>query len=220
MTQVAPPAEAKRATSRTPQQPTHNDPDHPPNMDGQEHDQSSKDGAQRNPDHRLVIRAGAPLFALILAFNALIMLIVMPVLNWIFEEALRSAGMVTLDIQTIRLGPSLVLTGVLLLVLMLVAAWVVAIQLAPHCWLELVDRIVWRAADRCADVRGHCCRHCSPVGSDGAIGPIYARSISHCRGANRGSRGSSGCLWRSRRHRTIGGAAACPDGKVRGDHSA
>ena len=67
---------------------------------------------------------------MILAFNALIMLIVMPVLNWIFEEALRSAGMVTLDIQTIRLGPSLVLTGVLLLVLMLVAAWVVAIQLA------------------------------------------------------------------------------------------
>ena len=45
---------------------------------------------------RLVIRAGVPLFALILAFNALIMLIVMPVLNWIFEEALRSAGMVTL----------------------------------------------------------------------------------------------------------------------------
>ena len=220
MTQVAPPAEAKRATSRTPQQPTHNDPDHPPNMDGQEHDQSSKDGAQRNPDHRLVIRAGAPLFALILAFNALIMLIVMPVLNWIFEEALRSAGMVTLDIQTIRLGPSLVLTGVLLLVLMLVAAWVVAIQLAPHCWLELVDRIGWRAADRCADVRGQCCRRCSPVGSDGTIRPLHARSISHCRGAHRGSRGGSGCLWRSRRHRTIGGTAACPDGKVRGDHGA
>ena len=102
MTQVAPPTEAKRATSRTPQQPTHNDPDHPPNMDGQEHDQSSKDGAQRNPDHRLVIRAGAPLFASILAFNALIMLIVMPVLNWIFEEALRSAGMVTLALRQIQ----------------------------------------------------------------------------------------------------------------------
>ena len=102
VTQVAPPAEAKRATSRTPQQPTHNDPDHPPNMDGQEHDQSSKDGAQRNPDHRLVIRAGAPLFALISAFNALIMLIVMPVLNWIFEEALRSAGMVTLALRQIQ----------------------------------------------------------------------------------------------------------------------
>lgn len=88
---------------------------------------------------RLVIRAGAPLFAVMFGFNAFILLVGMPVLNWIFEEGLKSAGMVTLDIQTIRWGPNLLLTGLILLLLFLVAAWIVALELA------FVTLAMWQA---------------------------------------------------------------------------
>lgn len=78
---------------------------------------------------RMIRRGGAPLLAFLVGFNALILLLVTPLIGWLFKEALRAAGMVAVDLQSIHMGKGLTITVALLVVIGLLAGWAVSMQM-------------------------------------------------------------------------------------------
>mgnify|MGYP002735275245 CR=1 FL=1 len=77
---------------------------------------------------KTLVRAGWKLFAVMLAFYALTVLVSMPLIGWLFREALRANGMVAVDFGTMAIGRGFGISLALLAVLGLVAFWSVAIQ--------------------------------------------------------------------------------------------
>lgn len=77
----------------------------------------------------LLRRGGTPLLASILVIFLLIWLLVLPLVGWLFREALRSAGMVVVDMRSLHLGGGLTISALLLLAIVIVAFWAVSTQL-------------------------------------------------------------------------------------------
>lgn len=75
------------------------------------------------------VRSGGPrLLGLLLAMQIVIVVICLPVFQWIFAEAVRAAGMTGLDLGALDVGPGLTVTVALLVILCLGAFWLVSIQ--------------------------------------------------------------------------------------------
>lgn len=77
------------------------------------------------------IRAGGwRLVALYAASQLVILLIALPVIRWLFAEALRASGMVGFDLAALNIGPGLPVTLLLIVVITLLAFWLISLQLA------------------------------------------------------------------------------------------
>lgn len=83
-----------------------------------------------------LVRAGGSRLALVILVSQLVILTVaLPVIRWLFKEALRSAGMPALDLAGLALpsaapvtGLGMTLTVTLILVIITVAFWMIALQ--------------------------------------------------------------------------------------------
>lgn len=72
--------------------------------------------------------AGAPLIAVMLVFQAVILLLATPLIGWLFKEALYANGMVGLDFGTMRLTGGIGVSILLLFVILLLAFWLAVLQ--------------------------------------------------------------------------------------------
>lgn len=72
--------------------------------------------------------AGPRVLALLLGMQIVIIAVCLPIIQWLFREAIRAAGMTGLDLGALTSGPGLTITVALLLVITLFAFWIVAVQ--------------------------------------------------------------------------------------------
>lgn len=77
---------------------------------------------------RLVRQGGARLAGLILLTQLVLLLIALPLISWVFREALRANGMVGLDLGKLSLGQGFPLTMTMIAIIVAVAFWVIALQ--------------------------------------------------------------------------------------------
>ncbi len=77
---------------------------------------------------RTVRAAWAPLAMTMLLFNLGMLVLVSPLIGWIFREALRANGMLALDFGALRLTGGIAVTLSLILVILLLAFWLAALQ--------------------------------------------------------------------------------------------
>ncbi len=75
-----------------------------------------------------VRREWLPIVAAMLGFQLLTLIVVSPILAWLFREALRANGMFALDFSALRLNGGLAITLTLILVIMLLAFWIASLQ--------------------------------------------------------------------------------------------
>lgn len=73
---------------------------------------------------------GLRLIGLMLLFQAALLVIVSPLLGWLFREALRANGMLAFDPGNMRIGSGIGITLALILLICALAFWVVAVQFA------------------------------------------------------------------------------------------
>lgn len=76
----------------------------------------------------LLRSGGAGMLGIILGTQLVVLLLVFPVLRWLFRQALRSTGMTALDLGTLRLTGGFPLTVGLILLLVLLAFILLAVQ--------------------------------------------------------------------------------------------
>lgn len=74
--------------------------------------------------------AWLPLVSTMLAFQIVLLIVVSPLIGWLFREALRANGMFALDFSTISITGGLSVTLTLLVVILLLAFWVIILQFA------------------------------------------------------------------------------------------
>ncbi|PRI11285.1 glycerophosphoryl diester phosphodiesterase membrane domain-containing protein [Leucobacter massiliensis] len=77
---------------------------------------------------RLARAGGSRLLALAVLGQLLVLLVAQPVLGWLFREALRAGGMTGLDLGQLRLGGAWPLTAVLIVLIVVLAFWLLALQ--------------------------------------------------------------------------------------------
>lgn len=75
-----------------------------------------------------VRHAWRPLVATMLGFHLLMLLIVSPLLAWLFREALRANGMVGVDFSALHFTGGIGITLTLIIVIMLLAFWLASLQ--------------------------------------------------------------------------------------------
>ncbi len=98
--------------------------------------------------------AGARRIALGLAAQILIALVALPLIHWLFKEALRASGMNGVNVGDVTVGPGWPLSLLLIAVLALLALWILVNQLAatfillgnPHVTLAQFLRENWRTS--------------------------------------------------------------------------
>lgn len=73
-------------------------------------------------------RGGARLAGLILASQLLLLLVALPVVSWLFREALRANGMSGLDLGRLPMGTGFPLTITLILVIVAISFWLIVLQ--------------------------------------------------------------------------------------------
>ena len=71
---------------------------------------------------------GVRLAGLVLASQLIISMIALPVIRWLFREALRAGGMHAVDTGNLVLGPRITVTLTLIIVILAVAFWLIALQ--------------------------------------------------------------------------------------------
>ncbi|UOR01012.1 glycerophosphoryl diester phosphodiesterase membrane domain-containing protein [Leucobacter allii] len=77
---------------------------------------------------RLVRAGGARLAGLVLLSQLVILLVALPLIGWLFREALRASGMHGLDTGNLRLGGGFPVTLALLVVIVVLAFWLISLQ--------------------------------------------------------------------------------------------
>lgn len=77
---------------------------------------------------RQLRRGGARLAGLILASQLLLLLVALPVVSWLFREALRANGMSGLDLGRLPMGTGFPLTITLILVIVAISFWLIVLQ--------------------------------------------------------------------------------------------
>lgn len=77
---------------------------------------------------RTVRRAWLPLVTVMAAFQLVMLVLVSPLLAWIFREALRANGMVALDFSALHFNGTIGITLALIMVIMLLAFWIASLQ--------------------------------------------------------------------------------------------
>lgn len=97
---------------------------------------------------RLVRAGGARLAALILACQLVILGIALPVIGWLYREALRAAGMHGLDMGQLRIGRGFTLTAALIVLIIAIAFWLISMQFALLVLLLRRPGLGWRDLGR------------------------------------------------------------------------
>lgn len=87
-------------------------------------------GGALNDARRMVRHGGGHLIGIMLLFHIAILVIALPVINWLFHEALRAGGMIALDFGSLQLNAGLTVTFALLMVIGLIAFWIASVQFA------------------------------------------------------------------------------------------
>src|SRR5690606_1433930 len=77
---------------------------------------------------RNVRAGGAHLAALIFVSQVIIVTVAVPVIAWLFREALRAAGMQGLDMSQLQIGAGFPLTIALIITIIAIAFWLMALQ--------------------------------------------------------------------------------------------
>lgn len=77
---------------------------------------------------RTIRHAWVSITLTMLAFQLLLLIVVSPLIGWLFREALRANGMVALDFTTMRLTGGIGISLALILVILLLAFWIAAVQ--------------------------------------------------------------------------------------------
>lgn len=77
---------------------------------------------------RTIRHAWAPITFTMLSFQLLLLLVVSPLIGWLFREALRANGMVALDFNTMRFTGGIGISLTLIIVILLLAFWIAALQ--------------------------------------------------------------------------------------------
>jgi len=72
----------------------------------------------------------ARITGVMVGFHLLLLVIVSPLIGWLFREALRANGMVALDINAVRITSGIGITILLLVAILVLAFWVVSLQFA------------------------------------------------------------------------------------------
>lgn len=85
-------------------------------------------GALLRGSFRLVRQGGYRLAGLILITQLIILGAALPVISWLFREALRAGGMHGLDMGNLQFGDGIPLTLTLIVVIILFAFWLIALQ--------------------------------------------------------------------------------------------
>ena len=103
---------------------------------------------------RLVRAGGAQLLALLLASQLIIVAVALPVIGWLFREALRAVGMHGLDMGQLQLGRGFPLTVALIIAIITIAFWLIALQFTALVvllrWPKLGGRAYLRELGRVA----------------------------------------------------------------------
>jgi glycerophosphoryl diester phosphodiesterase len=92
----------------------------------------------------LVRSGGTRLLGLILVSQLVILGIALPVIGWLFREALRASGMTGLDLGALAPGQGLPLTIGLIVVIIALAFWLVSLQFTALVVLLQWPGIGWR----------------------------------------------------------------------------
>lgn len=79
---------------------------------------------------KTVKRGGMRLIAPVFIMQLVVLVVALPVIRWIFTEALHASGMIGVDINALTIGPGFPLTATLILLIVLLAFWLLAIQFA------------------------------------------------------------------------------------------
>lgn len=77
---------------------------------------------------RTVRHAWLPLVTVMVAFQLVMLVLVSPLLAWIFREALRANGMLALDFSALHFNGTIGITLALIVVIMLLAFWIASLQ--------------------------------------------------------------------------------------------
>lgn len=107
---------------------------------------------------QLVRAGGARLLGVILASQLIILGVALPVLGWLFREALRANGMHGLDLGGLQISRGIPLTMALIFAIVLIAFWFLALQFTAIVvllrWPEVSARQfgseLWRVVQRLA----------------------------------------------------------------------
>ena len=105
---------------------------------------------------RKVWVGGPRLVGLLLAMQLVMVAVCLPVIRWLFREAIRAAGMTGLDLGALAVGPGLTVTITLLLLIGVFAFWVVSLQFTlitilielSGAGVPLTPRVLWREVMR------------------------------------------------------------------------
>lgn len=101
-------------------------------------------GALISGAFRLVRAAGAKLTALVIISQGIIIGVALPVIGWLFREALRASGMHGLDMGQLKIGRGFPLTIALIIVIIALTFWLLALQFTALIvllrWPELSGR--------------------------------------------------------------------------------
>ncbi|HUH53669.1 MAG TPA: glycerophosphoryl diester phosphodiesterase membrane domain-containing protein [Microbacteriaceae bacterium] len=79
---------------------------------------------------KTVKRGGMRLIAAVFIMQLVVLVVALPVIRWIFTEALHASGMTGVDVSALTIGPGFPLTATLILLIVLLAFWLLAIQFA------------------------------------------------------------------------------------------
>lgn len=110
-------------------------------------------------DAASAVRAGGlRLIGMIVLFQVLLLIIVAPLLGWLFREALRAGGMSALDLGSLHVGAGLWATLGLVILMCVLASWVTVLQYTlivialrrAHLGLPLSPRAMVRDSGRVA----------------------------------------------------------------------
>lgn len=77
---------------------------------------------------RIVRLALAPAVLMLLGFHLVLLIVVSPLIAWLFREALRANGMLALDLGSLQFTGGIGITVALLLVILLLAFWIGVVQ--------------------------------------------------------------------------------------------
>lgn len=105
---------------------------------------------------RTVRRAWLPLLTVMLAFQLVMLVLVSPLLAWIFREALRANGMLALDFTALHFNGTIGITLALIVVIMLLAFWIASLQFIVLVLMlrrayndeAVTTRTIWADVDR------------------------------------------------------------------------
>ncbi len=77
---------------------------------------------------RTIRHAWAPITLTMLVFQVVLLVVVSPLIGWLFREALRANGMVALDFNAMQVTGGIGITLTLIIVILLLAFWIAALQ--------------------------------------------------------------------------------------------